>query len=227
MSHLNDATCMELLHSLYNYTVMPHSSSLIIQNASIFIGALASVLGTGVAAWNLHFAHSARLNEARRLIEQISHTVHSLTDDDKAAIDAYIAHVSAVNQQETRCLLNTQQMLSELSRYAPHMPSYPWNLIALGIGRAQVQHAAVNESWATHSSLQFPWTDLAQSIKVLLDECRDLHQSVQVLSHPSLHAAGSAAQSSADPDAISDRPLMHWSIVAKPLLRPQRILALS
>lgn len=160
---------------------MPHSNPLVIQDAGIFIGSLGSVIGAGFTAWQLYFAPGSRLKEAKRLIREISHTMNSLTDEDKVAIDAYIAQVSTGNQQETKCLLNTQQMLLQLAKYVPGLLSWSRIFTYLGVFRAQDHRAEVDEALAANPYLRFPWTDLARSTKLLLDECRKLHRAVQVV----------------------------------------------
>lgn len=158
-------------------------TELVIDNASVFFGTLGAVITAGAAAWKLHFAHHFRLKEANDLIGRISQTIHTLTDDDKVAIDAYIARVSTTNQQETRCLLNTRQMLENLAEYAPDWLFCFRCLIDLGTGThsTQTQRNKVDEALAASSFFNFPWSDLAQSIEVLLKQCRELHESVQVV----------------------------------------------
>ncbi|EPT00392.1 hypothetical protein FOMPIDRAFT_1016489 [Fomitopsis schrenkii] len=107
-------------------------TELVIDNASVFFGTLGAVITAGAAAWKLHFAHHFRLKEANDLIGRISQTIHTLTDDDKVAIDA-----------------------------------------------TQTQRNKVDEALAASSFFNFPWSDLAQSIEVLLKQCRELHESVQ------------------------------------------------
>lgn len=100
---------------LHNRETMNYSPSDIIRDSGVFIGAIGGAIGAGAAAWQVYFAHHTRLREANRLIAQISEITDSLTEDDKAAIDAYIAEVSASNPQESRCLLDTQRMLARLA----------------------------------------------------------------------------------------------------------------
>ncbi|EPT00390.1 hypothetical protein FOMPIDRAFT_1016487 [Fomitopsis schrenkii] len=141
---------------------MNYSPSDIIRDSGVFIGAIGGAIGAGAAAWQVYFAHHTRLREANRLIAQISEITDSLTEDDKAAIDAYIAEVSASNPQESRCLLDTQRMLARLAD-------------------AQARRTDVSRDLAANPLFNFPWSDLARSIKVLLRRCRDLHRSVQVV----------------------------------------------
>ncbi|KAI0724167.1 hypothetical protein C8Q72DRAFT_660558 [Fomitopsis betulina] len=139
---------------------MPHRLTKI-DDARVFFGIVGSLFGSGYTVWlTLVAPHRNRLRQAKKFIEEISQTVNALTEDDKIAIDKYIAQVTAKDAKNTGCLLDTQHMFEELEK-------------------AQKQHTAVSEELKAHPSIQFPWSDLASSILALLDQCRDLHRSVQ------------------------------------------------
>lgn len=94
---------------------MNHSHPTVIQDFGIFIASLGAVISVGAVAWKTHFSHHRNMREAEALIDQISRMISTLSEEDKQAIDAYIAQVSAMNQPDTHCLIDTQQMLEKLA----------------------------------------------------------------------------------------------------------------
>ncbi|KAI0724166.1 hypothetical protein C8Q72DRAFT_857810 [Fomitopsis betulina] len=135
---------------------MPYHHLSRIDNAGILLGIIGGLLG-GYSSWRTYFVHHYRLREAKS--QEISQTVNALTADDKAVIDTYIAQVAAINPQHTECLLDTQRMLNNLAE-------------------VQRQHAEVDETLAASPRFNFPWSDVAHSIDVLLTQCRQLHRPV-------------------------------------------------
>lgn len=97
---------------------MPHRLTKI-DDARVFFGIVGSLFGSGYTVWlTLVAPHRNRLRQAKKFIEEISQTVNALTEDDKIAIDKYIAQVTAKDAKNTGCLLDTQHMFEELEKYA-------------------------------------------------------------------------------------------------------------
>lgn len=143
------------------------SAHRVIDDVGSFISMITFLFGTGFTAWTCHFAHSTRLKQAEKILDDVTTFVNTLTEEDKRMIDAYIAEASVRRPSETQCLLNTEQIFARLAD-------------------VQDQQASISASLTGRSSFQFPWSDLAGSIYALVRECHDLKNSVETSANSAL-----------------------------------------
>jgi len=94
------------------------SAHRVIDDVGSFISMITFLFGTGFTAWTCHFAHSTRLKQAEKILDDVTTFVNTLTEEDKRMIDAYIAEASVRRPSETQCLLNTEQIFARLAEPA-------------------------------------------------------------------------------------------------------------